>query len=401
MGRVKNRRGPLPDVVIRMFDEAWQRWEFVGGVARPRTDEGGDVRRILAVPARQVIATPLWIEGTDAALAPETAKLELEVRGLLPRVQGMDGISLRQLPQGERTLAVAAVFPPELPAESQTAEAFDASPLLLALPRNAATLWREGEDIVVAFTRGDEVVYWETIDRGASTDEIRVWLSLLCLRLRGEAVIESHPRIVSWVEGLPVERIAPEGCATTGDVSEAMPGLPSLGKAKLDWKPVSVRLAADQRVRRERIKRVVLAVASCYIVIAAVLALYFGSLRWQATRLAKEAQQLTAEVEKFQPIARDWNFIAPTLTPANYPLEILGAVVGGMPKTGVRLILFKIEDGQVNVSGEADTFQMATDFYNTLAATNELRGFNLQSQTPAMKPNGSASFDISGIIPTP
>jgi hypothetical protein len=396
---MKKRRGPLPDLVVRMFDEAWQRWEFVVGVARPTEKQGGEVRRILAVPARQVIATPLWIEGTEAALASETIKLELEVRGLLPRVQGMDGISLRLLPLGERTLVIAAVFPPELPAESPPAEAFDASAQLLTLPRDAATLWREGDDIVVAITRGDAVVYWETIDRTAGTDEMRIWLGLLCLRLRGEKVIEASPRIVSWVEGIPAARIAPEGCESAED--EMSPAQPTLAHAKLDWKPVSARLAGDLRVRRERIKRVVLAVSACYIVIAAGLALYFGSLRWQASSVAGEAAGLRAEVEKFQPIARDWASIAPTVTPMTYPLEILGGVVGSMPPKGVRLILFKIEDGRMTVNGEADTFQMATDYFNTLSAADALRGFNLQSETPQMKANNSASFNITGTLPTP
>jgi hypothetical protein len=106
-------------------------------------------------------------------------------------------------------------------------------------------------------------------------------------------------------------------------------------------------------------------------------------------------------VETFQPIARDWNILAPTLTPSIYPLEILGGAVAGMPPTGIRLILFRIEDGRVTVSGEADTFQMATDYFNSLSGSEVFRGFNLQSETPQMKANNSASFAISGTIPTP
>lgn len=402
---MRKRHGPLPDLVIRMFDDGWQRWSFVQGMAHPTDQEGGDVRRILAVPARHVVAMPLWIDGTDAALAPDTAKLELEVRGLLPRVQGFAGVSLRLIPQEGRTLAVAAVFAPELPTECPEADVFDASPRLLALPRNAATLWREGEDIVAAVTRDDAVVYWETLDRVAGVEEMRVWLGLLLLRLRGEGVIEALPRVVSWIEGVPASRVAPEGCLAD-DAGDMKPAQASLDQARLDWRPVSVQLAAEQRVRRERIRQIALAVAAAYIVIAAVLVIFFGAMKWQAGRLAREAAELNAEVEKFQPIARDWGAIAPTVTPVTYPLEILGAVVGAMPPKpasggGVKLILFNIDDGRVTVSGEADTFQMATDYYNTLAATEEMNGFNLQADTPQMKPNNSASFKITGTLPAP
>ena len=407
------RRGPVPDAVVRLYDETWQRWAFTGGTphrletasvngANGANGASGTVRLILGVPARQVIATPLWIEGGDAALAPETVKLELEVRGLLPRAQGMSGVTMRLLPEENRTLAVVAVFPPELPEENSVAGAYDASPFLLTLPRNAVTLWREAEDFVAAFTRGGDVVYWETIDRSVGTDELRTWLGLLCLRLRGEAVIDGMPAVVSWIEGVPATRIAPAGCETSEELSgEAAPGVPSLQRARFDWKPVSAQRAEDQRSRRERMKRVVLAVAAGYIVIAACFALYFGVLRWKATHLEADTARLRAEVEKFQPIARDWGMIAPTAEPLQYPLEILGGVVSGMPQKGIRLIRFKIESGAVGVEGEADTFQAATDFFITLTTAESFRGFNLQSDTPLMKANNTASFNIHGTLPTP
>lgn len=396
------RRGPASDVVVRLYDETWQRWKFTGGTPRRIEAESapgdGPSRIVLGVPARQVIAAPLWIDAGDSLLASETVKLELEVRGLLPRVQGMAGVTMRLLPHENRTLAIVAVFPPELPEENSVADAYDASPFLLALPPNAVTLWREGEDFVAAFTRGDEVVYWETIDRSVGTDELRIWIGLLCLRLRGEAVIDALPRVVSWVVGVPAARIAPSGCETQED--SAMPGTPSLSRARFDWKPVSAQRAEDQQARREKLKRIVLAVAACYIVIAAGFALYFGVLRWKIARLTAETARLHAEVDKFQPIARDWTMIAPTAEPSQYPLDILSGVVSGMPQQGVRLIRFKIEGGAVGVEGEADTFQMATDFYNALATAESFRGFNLQSDTPQMKANNSASFNIHGTIPT-
>jgi hypothetical protein len=397
------RRGPVSsDVVVRLYEEAWQRWKLSGGspqlLANEEVHADGATRVIHAVPARRVIATPLWIEGADAALAPETVKLELEVRGLLPRAQAMGGTVVRLLPQENRQLAVVATFPPELPEENSLADAYDVSPFLLDLPSDAVTLWREGDDLVAAFTRGEAVVYWETIDRSVPAEELQTWLGVLNLRLRGEAIIDRVPKVVSWVEGLPAARIAPAGCEATGAAPDSRP---SLKHARFEWKPVSAQQADLQRLRREQIKRVVLIVAAIYVVIAAGFTLYFGALRWKISRLANETTQLKAEVEKFQPIARDWTMIAPTVEPEQYPLEILSGVVTGMPPQGIRLIRFKIEGGAVGVEGEADTFQMATDFYNALATAEGFRGFNLQSDTPQMKANNAASFNIHGAIPPP
>jgi hypothetical protein len=371
------RRGTAPDVITRLYEETWQRWKLTDGAPQRLEAEA------------------------KAENGPETVKLELEVRGLLPRAQALAGTTMRLLPHESRTLAVVAVFPPELPEEHSVANAYDASPFLLVLPRNAVTLWREGEDLVAAFTRDEDVVYWETTDRSVGTEDLKTWLGLLCLRLRGEAVIQAPPRVVSWVEGVPAERIAPAGCETRAESDDEPPGTPSLLHGRFDWKPVSAQRAEDQRVVREKVKRVALAVAAGYIVLAAGFALYFGGLRWKVSRLSEENAKVHAELEKFQPIARDWTMIAPTADPSQYPLEILNGIVAGMPPQGIRLIQFDVDNGKVTVGGEADTFQMATDFYNALATAEIFKGFNLQSDTPEMKANNSAKFNIHGAIPTP
>jgi hypothetical protein len=399
------RKTAAPDVVVRLFDEEWQRWDVTGGAARLLGADAalanGGGRRILAAPARQILASPLWIEGADPALVTEAAKLELEVRGLLPRAQGMDGVSLRLLPQDDRLLAVAAIFPPELPegCPAKDAERFDASPLLMQLPEDSATLWREGGDIVAAFTRGRDVVYWETIDRSVGAEELRAWLGLICLRLRGEGVIAKSPRIVSWVEGLPAVRVAPAACAVEERSGETAVQ-PTIARARFDWKPASAVVADEQRRRREQIRTIGLGIAAFYVVVIAVLVIYAGIVRWKAGHLAAESARLRAEVEKFQPIARDWDVLAPSVEPEQFPLEILRGVVMAMPPDGIRLTRFILEDGKVTVEGEANTFQMATDFTNSLGNSEPLRGITWESGTPTPESNNVWRFSNTGPLPT-
>jgi hypothetical protein len=396
---MSSRKDQHPDVVVRLFDEDWQVWELAGSPRRlgPGVTTNGS-RRTLAVPARHVVASPLWIEGADLALAPEAAKLELEVRGLLSRAQGMDGISLRLLPVENRMLAVAAVFPPELPEDCPTADRFEGSPFLLPLPADAVTLWRENGDYVAAATRGTDVVYWETIDNAAGTEELRIWLSLIVLRLQGDGVLTGSPRIVSWIEGLPADRIAPAGCPHD-DMAADSAGTPTLEKVQADWKPVSVHAAEDRRQRRARVQRIVLAVAAVYIVLAAVLGLYAGVLRWKAAGLRAESAKLRAEVESFQPTIRQWDVIAPTVESAQYPLELLRGVVEAMPGAGVQLTEFKIEAGKVYVKGEADSFALANTFFNNLASHEALRGIVWAPHQPTPDALNRWRFTKEGTLP--
>jgi hypothetical protein len=398
------RKTAVPDVVVRLFDEEWQRWDVTAGVARLLGSDtslaNGGGRRILAAPARQILASPLWIEGADPALVTEAAKLELEVRGLLPRAQGMEGVSLRLFPSDERSLAVAAIFPPELPEScpAKDAERFEASPLLMKLPEDSATLWREGGDLVAAFTRGRDVVYWETIDRSVGAEELRAWLGLICLRLQGEGVIAKAPRIVSRVEGLPAVRIAPAACSVEEHAAEAAVP-PALEGARFDWKPASALVAEAGRRRREQMRTIGLGIAAFYVVVVAVLVIYAGIVHWKTGRLAAEAARLRAEVETFQPIARDWDTLAASVEPEQFPLEILRGVVMAMPPDGIRLTRFTIEDGKVTVEGEANTFQMANDFTNSLGNSESLRGITWESDTPTTESNNAWRFTNAGALP--
>ncbi len=395
------RKGPAPDLVLRLADSDWERWEFNGHGPRllPADAAVEGAVRTLAVPARHVVATPIWIEGADPALAPEAAKLELEVRGLLPRAQGMQGVALRLIPAETRTLAVAAVFPPELPEACPPADRFETSPFLRELPADSVTLWREGEDYVAAFTRGRDVVYWETIDRSVSAAEVRVWLGVIVQRLLAEGVLATPPELVCAVEGLPVDRILPPACRAV--TAPPPPATPSLTGLRGDWQPVSAQEAAARRLQRERMRNVVLAVAAGYLVLAAVLLLYAGSLRWKAARLAAENTRLAAAVETFQPIRKDWSLLAPTVEPAQFPLELLRGAVEAMPTGNIHLTRFVVEDGRIIIEGEADSFALASDYYNALAASEPLKGIDWSGNTnPSVGPTVT-TFHAEGSLPTP
>lgn len=391
-----SRRVPSREILFRLFDDSWESWEL-GAVPRRVEDAGAADQGSLAVPARQVVCSPLWIEESDDALVTEAAKLELEVRGLMPRAHGMNAVVLRAIPGGNRTMVVASVFPEGLPDEYPEAIRFDASPFLISLGADALTIWREGDDIVAAVTKGAHVVYWETNDRGADTVELRVWLGLIVTRLRGEGIITTTLTFANCVAGLAAERIMPQGCHPEPTVRDASDCAPNVRDAKWEWRPEAVLLAEQAQAQRARNRKVLFAVGAAYLVLAILVGAYFGLLTLQAGMLGREAKSLEEQIEGFQPVADEWlDVIGRTADPATFPLVILGKVVAELPPDGVRLTQFKIDGNEVTVAGEADSILIANDFTNKVAGSDSAVAW--ERQTPIPLPNNTAQFTILGEI---
>lgn len=391
-----SRKVRSSDILFRLFEDSWETWEMGALPRKLEGAAGADAPRILAVPARQVIATPLWIDGTDSVLVAEAARLELDIRGLVPRAPGMDAIVVRTFPDETRTLVVAAVFPTETPAEFPEAERFDASPFLMSLAPDAITLWREGEDLVAAVCRGRQVVYWETNDRASDAGAIRAWLDLIILRLRGEGIITESLRFANGVEGFPADRVFPAGCDGAPLSLDAAGCAPSLTGARFEWRPEPVIRAERQRARKAQTRKIVMAVAAGYLVVALCFGIYFGFLKIRASLLTAEAAKLAAGVEKFQPIASEWtSLLGRTADPGGYPLEILSAVVSAMPPEGIRLTEFGIEDTKVRVAGEADSFNIANDYLNKVAENDATVVWTKTTPVPV---GNTTRFAIEGVI---
>lgn len=396
MGRAMKRRAQAPEVVHRLFGDAWEVWET--GEPSPRKLDGDappDAQSILAMPARQVIACPLWIEGTDPAIVLDAAKLELDVRGLVPRALGLAAVVFRTFPAEDRTLVVAAIFPAEAPPEFPAATRFDASPFLMKLAPDAVTLWREGDDVVAAVCRGNHVVYWETNDLTADAAELRAWLDLIVLRLRGEGIVSAPLRFANCVAGIPTDRLLPSGC----EAVEAAGCEPSIADAKFDWRPESVIRADRDRARAAQQRRILTAVAAGYLAVAACIGIYFGVLKIRASLLESEASKLRAQIEAYQPIAGEWtSLLGRTAEPEIFPLEILSRVVSAMPPEGIRLTLFKIDNLDVHLEGEADSFGVANNYAVKVVESDPVVSWT--RQTPTTR-GSTTHFVIQGRIREP
>ncbi len=402
MSRSENESPEL----LRLWGDVWERWHWPDGVEKDaawlesieRDPAASGDPATLAVPARLVVAVPLWINSLEAEIVDETAKLELEVRGLLGKRQTADDAILRTLDQrGDRTLVLAAVFPATLPDTMPLAlfDRYEASPCLRPLRADALTLWREGRDVVAAFTRGAAVVYWEAIGTTDDAREISGWLSLVCLQLRAEGVLDGEIEMVSELAGFKdgVIRLPQGVVGSTSGVDEVKP---TLAGGIFRWRPVAAVAAAAAAVRARQMRQVVLAMAAAYGGIVLIVGLYLGWQRFQLAGMAGRAESLRAEVATFQPVADRWDRIGATTETAFFPLEILHHVVEHLPGDGVRLTIFNYEDGRVLVEGDAMPQRLATPFFDAIREDPDLVDIRWDMGTPALRPDGSAKFSIQG-----
>ncbi len=402
---MSRKRNESPEL-LRLWGDVWERWrwpdgaagdaEWVDSVEREPAASGDPA--VLALPARLVLAVPLWIDSVEAEIVEETAKLELEVRGLLGKRQTASDATLRTLAQrDDRTLVLASVFPAVLPESMPLAlfDRYEASPFLRPLGADALTLWREGPDLVAAVTRDGQLVYWEAIGSTDDAQEISGWLNLLCLQLRAEGVLDGGIQLVSELAGFKdgVLRLPPgvEGTAEApGEVK------PTLGQAVFRWRPAEAVAAAASAVRARQIRQVALAVAAAYLGIVLIVGLYLGWQRLQIAGMTERATGLQAEVATFQPVADRWERIGATTEAEFYPLEILHHVVKHLPTDGVQLTKFSVEAGQVIVNGDANPQRLATPYFDALKEDPEVTSISWAMGTPELRADGSARFQIQG-----
>lgn len=358
---------------------------------------------VLALPARVVVSAALWVPTTDATELTEAARMELELGGLLTAKASESSVNLRPIAEeNDRTLVAAAIFPTDLPAglAGLKFRHFDASPLLVRLPANAATVWQEGDDLVICVTRGSEIANWETIDAEASDAEITLWLQLVTCQLQAEKVISQ------WLEwhdptGVLASRdiTLPEAAkwANTGD---SFP--PPVWPGKLaEWQPPSAIAVIDHVQRVRKIRQLVYAVAAAYVVLLAVALGYLGFLKFQALTAERDRDLLLAEVQSFEPVSRAWQLIASTVESEQFPLEILHHLVINMPPSGIRLTNLTMADGEIQVEGEASSVTLASGFFASIEADDDFRHVQWEMAPPSLLPNSTARFQMRGNLMQP
>jgi hypothetical protein len=384
-----------PFHMTRLWRDSWEVWELSQDHStEPRllpANVSPAVSAVLSVPARSVVAVPLWIDSVDPAVISESVDLELEVRGVLTRKNAADAIRLHEIQREGRTLVICAVFATEIPLSGQSFDRYEPSPLLVHIPTDGITLWREGQDLVAAFSAEGHVVYWATTDADCDASALHHWLSGVTSYLQALQVIPSHSQPIIADED-SVSRFAADSVT-----AQALP--PILPAKSSGWVPDDVRERLFQQTRRQKWLRFAALALVPYLLILLSVALYFGWLAFRANNLRHQLASLEQEASLFHSTSRDWRLIRAAVDSDYYPVEILYGLVQNMPPDGLRLTLYDVTDGIVTLQGEAVSASQASDFFSSVSAVPALQPLRWQMPTPALLPNNAAQFQLTGNIP--
>ena len=176
-----------------------------------------------------------------------------------------------------------------------------------------------------------------------------------------------------------------------GDVDFALPG----------WRGERRRAARAGNLRR-RLRWA----AALYFVLVLLGFADLARLRYLRNRYDRAVRNAQKPIATMEAARKHWQSLAPAFDYHLSAVEILDQVRQCLPadeKVDLRLTLFEVNrlrsPGVLTVTGEAPSYQAATDLGDRLKGRAELRIFQLAPETPVILPNGRASFRVIGRLP--
>jgi hypothetical protein len=383
--------------------EPWELWTLGPAEAeclrtfRQPADNHWRERTTLALPAAQVYCLPLWLNQTDTKQLAGMIPLQLELRGLLPRAPGIAIFDWSVVAQESgRSLVTVGILPVSLPPDLQ-AEAyseFDLGARYFPLPENALVLWPEQDRLVVAVTRGAELVYFQALAENRFSPSLLQDLGCIRATLAMQGVAVALREIVVWSDASP-EEIEALGQALRLPVRQADRPRP---RPPVSWKlvPTLVTAARQSRhVRRWQIRAVLLALAVYLLVVLAMLTRLFLTNAHVA-----DLQRWQSEHAQAIALVRDtraaWKNLRPVVDEKSYPLELLLHAAAAIPADQLHLTLFEAQDGHLLIKGEATNVSAAFQFLDRLKKDPYFGGYAWDMAQPHLLPNDLAQLQIDG-----
>jgi hypothetical protein len=385
--------------------EPWEAWvgdgkeksRCAGVYASPR-ENPWQKRSALVLPVAQVFCLPLWLNETEADRFPAMIDLQLESRGLAGR-NGQPAIYQWEIAgrKENRTLVLVGLLPAVLPAHLKidAYSTFDVSARYFPWPADALTIWSEQGKLAAVFTRGNNVVYFQTLGEERISDRTAQTLTCLRASLEIQQVLEGLSSVEIWAD-LKLEEIAALQKALALPTRKVE--CPSPIPPAVPWNLCPPEVSQSKKAQQTRLwqgQAVLVALAIYLLIVAALLGRFF----WTAAQLhsvqAWQAKHATS-LDAIHLAQTDWQRLAPVVDTAGYPLEILLGCAEAIPKDQLHLTLFELDDGKVQLKAEATNVAAAYVFLDHLKTRPELAGYTWQMDEPHLLPNDLAQLQIEG-----
>ena len=392
---------------------SWEQWLIVPGIEAELLPPGTPIpqraERLVVLPSSTLFAWPLWIAAEGESL--ELVRMELAGRHLLKR--GMDE-SLAILPilrREERQLFLAVACEEPFPGESlpegwESATRFERPARLRQESRESdLILWEEWGGLTISFYRAGEPVWF----CGIREEELASLIHRIALRLLAEGVLDHLPETISLqgIEAPRAEKFAAELSRTfprarlhqlpLDSDTEAPP--PYLREDAFDLPP---REARDKRLQLKKRERVLTFATTAALLYLLLLIWGAGDLFIRQNALKKLRHQIalvSPAALAAQGESDRWHQFRSCMDPGTYALDLLAAVAAPTGQGKVRLTLFSLEQGRLQISGEATDVTEAYNFIEQLKKNPQLQEYDWTAGQPQLAGKNSVKFDISGTRP--
>ena len=363
-------------------------------------------QRILTIPTSCLFAWPLWIatEGT----VRELVLLELSGRHLLRK--GMEN-SLLVMPVCERedrrlVLAVSVEEPflgEGLPDDWKTAGRFEIP--IHTMGEDLSTdlmLWSEWGVLQLAFFRAGKPVWF----CGVRGDSMGSLARRVAIRLQAEEILEHSPRTITITgvreeladkciselqRAFPEARFQRDPLPNTGSLPA-----PHLPLELIDLPPME---AVSLRHHQGKKSRTIAVIKAALLVYLLLLIWGTGDLLIRHHALKKirtETAQLENSAEAAKLESKQWQTLRQAIDPTTFALDLLSAVASPTQGGKVRLTLFSLESGRLQLSGEATDVSQAYAFIEQLKQNPLLQEYEWNAGQPQLAGTNSVRFDMEG-----
>jgi hypothetical protein len=385
--------------------EPWEVWVFGKGdpeivqVCQSPLDNRLRKTSTMALPVTRVYCLPLWLNETDSRQFAGMIPLQLELRGLQPRNEAaiFDWTVVAQ--EATRTLVLVGILPAVLPTEihAEAYSSFDLSARYFTFAPDSLTLWREQDRLVVAITRGKNLVYFQALPEAEITTRVVQDLNCARITLEMQDILTPLQKVVLWAEVKPEERDALQTAFALPVVQEDAPA-PQVPTPPWKLTPAAVGEARRARESQRWIRRLVVILLVVYLAAVAWFVTQYVLVSLKVTELRKWNADNAAALDLVEQGRATWKELTPVVDYKHYPLELLRETQLAIPADQLHLTLFETNDkGHILIKGEAKNVAGAFTFLEKLKADPYFSGYNIDIDgNPRPLPNDLASFQIEG-----
>ena len=394
----------------------WELWACAGwrrGLSelafhQTTTDPAGAAKNatgvVVALPVSQCLTFSTWLPGADSSLFADMVFSQIERRGLAAR--GRDELAFEYAVLAEedgRTLVritlLSADFPEALCLPN--AKAFVVSPTLLPLPENQLIIWQERNQLVLAASRGRELVHTQVLSRGNQPlAELAGDIQAIRVSLELERTVERFSGITLWGEfqdaaqalaalKLPIRTESrPAPSSERVKVVTAQPGL----------LPAPLRVARVASADRNRSIRFALAAAAAYALLVWGLWSYLHSLQSKRDGIAVSMASDGPMAAELGRTAGCWRAIEPAVNPRLYPIEQFYQCTTALPPAGIRFSVFETMGTDIRIKGIARNAPTLFRFVDDLKRNPEFANYQWKMGQPKLQKDDSAEFKLEGTL---